>query len=65
MGYNARNDEIHENVERMRPERESVRGFARYRPAVQRATIREEDRMVLADNQRRVRVKTSLASHRV
>jgi hypothetical protein len=35
------------------------------RPAVQRAAIREEDRVVLADNSRGARLEASLAHHRL
>ena len=64
MGYNARNDEIHENLERM-PGARSLRGLVSYRPPVQRAPIRGERHMVLADSGRRARIKASLARHRV
>ena len=64
MGYNARNDEIHENLERMRREREAyedalaiIRQF--------NAPVHEEDRVVLADSRCRARVEASLAHHRV
>ena len=65
MGYNARNDEFHENLERMRRDRGSIRGLVSYRPAIQRASIRKEVCLVLADNRRGARVEASLAYHRV
>ena len=42
-----------------------IRGCARHRQTIQRASIREKDRVVLADNRRRARLQTSLAHHRV
>jgi hypothetical protein len=64
MGYNTRNDEIHENLERMAPGSMRRSGFARYR-AVQRPAVREEDRVVLANGRCAARLQTSLADHRL
>ena len=61
MGYNARNDEIHENLERMRREREAYEDTL----AIQRSAICQEGRVVLADNLRCARLEASLAHHRV
>jgi len=65
MGYNARNDEIHENLERMRRKREAYEDSLAIVRQFQRASIREKDRVVLADSRCRARVEASLARHRV
>jgi hypothetical protein len=63
MGYNARNDEIHENLEGMRREREA------YEDSL--AVIRQFNARLSAKKTAwfrptiSARVKTSLASHRV
>jgi hypothetical protein len=63
MGYNQRNDEIRDNSERMRRDREAY--CVGDRSAIQRAPFGQEDRVVLADDCRRAHVKTSLAYHRL
>ena len=65
MGYNARNDEIHENLERMRREHEAYEDSLAVVRQFNAATIREEDRLVLADDRQRARLEASLAHHRV
>ena len=63
MGYNARNDEIHENLERMRREREAYEDALAIVRQFQRPPVREENRVVLADSRRCAGVETSLARH--
>ena len=65
MGYNARNDEIHENLERMRREREAYEDSLAIARQFKRAAIGDEERVVLADSSRRAHVEASLACHRV
>jgi len=65
MGYNARNDEIHENLERMRLEREAYEDSLAIVRQFNARLSREEDGLVLADNLRCARVEASLAHHRV
>ena len=60
MGYNARNDEIRDNVTRMK------RAWADERQAL--ATVRRfnaEQGLVLAQDRRRSHIKTSLVGHRL
>ena len=65
MGYNARNDEIHENLERMRRDREAYEDSLAIVRQFNTRLSAKEDRLVLADNSRRARVEASLAHHRV
>ena len=65
MGYNARNNEIRDNIERMRRDREA---YADALPAVEQFNAwlsAKKSARVLADDRRRARFKTSLASHRL
>jgi len=65
MGHNARNDEIHENLERMRRDREAYEDSLAIVRQFNTRLSAKEDRLVLADNSRRARVEASLAHHRV
>ena len=65
MGYNASNDEIHENLERMRRDREAYEDSLAIVRQFNTRLSAKEDRLVLADNSRRARVEASLAHHRV
>ena len=58
MGYDARNDEIRDNVTRMRHESEAQR--AGNRPPVQRNAFRQRLCVVLAEDRCRSHSKTSL-----
>jgi hypothetical protein len=64
MGYNARNDEIRDNVTRMRREWEAHR-CAGSRAPVQRNAFRQRLRLVPAQNCSRANFKTSLADYRL
>ena len=64
MGYNARNDEIRDNVTRMR--RDWAANANRSQPfAASMPACRERLFVVLAEDRRRARLKASLADHRV
>ena len=65
MGYNARNDEIHENLQRTRRDREAYEDSLAIVRQFNTRLSAKEDRLVLADNSRRARVEASLAHHRV
>ena len=65
MGYNARNDEIRDNVTRMRREWEAQTGRAGDRSALQRNTVRQRLCVVLAEDCRRPHIKTSLARYQL
>ena len=52
MGYNARNDEIHENLERMRRDREAYEDSLAIVRQFNTRLSAKEDRLVLADNRR-------------
>ena len=65
MGYNARNDEIRDNVTRMRREWEARRGALANRSPIQRDTFRQRLCVVLAEDCRRPHIKTSLARYQL
>ena len=65
MGYNARNDEIHENLERMRREREAYEDSLAIVRQFNARLSAKKNRMVLADSGRCARIQTSLACNSV
>ena len=65
MGYNARNDEIRDNVTRMRREWEAQTERASDRAPIQRNTFRQRLCMVLAEDCRRPHIKASLARYQL
>jgi hypothetical protein len=63
--YNARNDEIRDNITRMRREWEAQRNaLATVRP-IQRNTFSQRLCLVLAEDCRRPHIKTSLARYQL
>jgi hypothetical protein len=65
MGYNARNDEIRDNVMRMRREWEATTRRDSDRPPLQRNAFRQRLCLVLAEDRRSPHIKTSLAYHQL
>jgi hypothetical protein len=65
MGYNARNDEIRDNITRMRREWEAQRNaLATVRP-IQRNTFSQRLCLVLAEDRGGTHIKTSLARYQL
>jgi len=65
MGYNARNDEIRDNVTRMRQEWEAQRGALATVRMLQRYAFSKRLCLVLAEDCCRANFKTSLVDYRL